>query len=119
MDVNTEGLVRGVSYDTEPEKAYLILIEGYETDNDGKKFRDWDIVEGRQEAYDYIKSMITSDYVSIDIMESKIIVSSEKVKVTDGISIYEFMKAMKESDKVIDYTSFDIEDYVDNDVEGE
>ena len=25
MEVNTEGLVRGVSYDTEPEKTYLIL----------------------------------------------------------------------------------------------
>jgi hypothetical protein len=29
------------------------------------------------------------------------------------------MKVMKEKDKVIDYTSFDIEDYADGDVEGE
>ena len=122
MDVvNTEGLVKGVSYDTEPEKKYLILLEGWETSDGGDKFRDWEIVEGRQEAYDYIKGYIESDYVSIDIYKSKIIVSSEKVKVTDGISIYKFMKSMKENDKVIDYTSFDIEDYVqgDSDVEGE
>ena len=119
MDVNTEGLVRGVSYDTEPEKLYLILIDGEEVDNEGRRFRDWEIVEGRQAAYDYIKNILESDYVSVDVNESKIIVSSEKVKITDGISIYEFMKVMKENDKVIDYTSFDIEDYVNGDVEGE
>lgn len=119
MDVNTEGLVRGVSYDTEPEKLYLILIDGEEVDNEGRRFRDWEIVEGRQAAYDYIKNILQSDYVSVDVNESKIIVSSEKVKITDGISIYEFMKVMKEQDKVIDYTSFDIEDYMNGDVEGE
>jgi hypothetical protein len=119
MDVNTEGLVKGVSYDTEPEKLYLILIDGEEVDNEGRRFRDWEIVEGRQAAYDYIKSILESEYVLVDVNESKIIVSSEKVKITDGISIYEFMKVMKEKDKVIDYTSFDIEDYVNGDVEGE
>ena len=120
MEVNTEGLVKGVSYDTEPEKIYLILIDGEEIiDGDGKKIRDWEFKEGRQAAYDYIKNMIESNYIIVDVMESKIIVSSEKVKVTDGISIYEFMKAMKDNNKVIDYTSFDIEDYVNGDVEGE
>lgn len=111
MEVNTEGLVKGVSYDTEPEKVYLILLEGRDTEEDEALFREWEFKEGRQQAYDYIKSMLESDYIIIDVMESKIIVSSEKVKVTDGITIYEFMKAMKENDKVIDYTSFDIEDY--------
>lgn len=123
MEVNTEGLVRGVSYDTEPEKTYLILLDGceevYGHDDAAKPFRDWQMVEGRQTAYDYIKNMIKSEYVIIDIHKSKIIVSSEKVKITDGISIYEFMKAMKENDKVIDYSSFDIEDYVNGDSEGE
>ena len=118
MEVNTEGLVRGVSYDSEPEKIYLILIDG--TDNEtGQRYRDWELVEGRQAAYDYIKNILESDYVTINVKESKIIVSTEKVKVTDGITIYKFMKSMKENDKVIDYTSFDIEDYVDSDVEGE
>ena len=118
MEVNTEGLVRGVTYDTEPEKIYLILIEGKSQDEE-IEFRDWELKEGRQNAYDYIKDYIMSEYVEIDIHKSRIIVSSEKVKVTDGISIYEFMKAMKDKDKVIDYTSFDIEDYNDGDVEGE
>ena len=123
MEVNTEGLVRGVSYDSEPEKIYLILLEGnepvYGHDDVAKPFRDWQMKEGRQEAYDYIKEMLENKYVEIYVHTSKIIVSSEKVKVTDGISIYEFMKVMKEQDKVIDYTSFDIEDYNNGDVEGE
>lgn len=113
----TDGLLRGVSYDTEPEKLYLILIEGSENDNEGKDFRDWEIVEGRQAAYDYIKNYLESDFVSIDVYKSKIIVSSEKVKVTDGITIYEFMKVMKEKEKVIDYSSFDIDEYIGESVE--
>lgn len=118
MEINTEGLVRGVSYDAEPEKTYLVLIDGIEADT-GNQFRDWEIIEGRQDAYDYILNIVTSEYIIVNVKKSKIIVSSEKVKVTDGISIYEFMKNMKENDKVIDYTSFDIEDYVDGDEEGE
>lgn len=111
MEVNTEGLVRGVSYDTEPEKIYLILLDGEEVSNEATPFRDWQMKEGRQAAYDYIKNMIENEYVNIDIHESKIIVSDNNVKITDGISIYEFMKVMKDSDKVIDYSEFDIEDY--------
>ena len=116
QNVNTDGLIRGVTYDTEPEKIYLILIDGIDKETD-EKYRDWELVEGRQEAYDYIKNMLESEYVLIDVYKSKIIVNSEKVKITDGLSIYEFMKMMKEKDKVIDYTSFDIEDYV-GDIEG-
>ena len=118
QQVNTEGLIRGVSYDpVETEKTYLILIDGEEADNEGKRFRDWEVITGRQNAYDYIKNMLENEYVMIDVDSSKIIVSSDKVKVTDGISIYDFMKSMKEKDKVIDYSSFDIDDYV-GDVEG-
>lgn len=111
MEVNTEGLVRGVSYDTEPEKTYLILLDGVDNDNTANPFRDWQMKEGRQAAYDYIKEMVENQYVNINVHTSRIIVSSEKVKITDSISIYKFMKTMKENDKVIDYSSFDIEDY--------
>lgn len=108
MIENNEGLVRGVTYDTEPDKIYLVLIDG---ESEGQKFRDWEILEGRQKAYDYIMNLLKSNYAEIDIHESRIIVSSEKVKITDGISIYKFMKGMKNNDKVIDYSDFDIEDY--------
>lgn len=113
---NTEGLVRGVTYDTEPEKTYLILIDGMNVYSE-VQYRDWEIVEGRQQAYDYIKNLLLSNLASIDVIKSKIIVDSEKVKITDGVSIYKFMKNMKENNKVIDYTSFDIEDYMDGDDE--
>lgn len=118
VNINTEGLVRGISYDNEPEKTYLILIDGEETSEGGSRFRDWEIVTGRQNAYDYIKNMLENIYVSINVDTSKIIVNSDKVKVLNGLTIYEFMKAMKDEDKVIDYTSFDIDDYLgDGDVE--
>ena len=112
QNVNTEGLIRGVSYDTEPEKVYLILIDGIDKEDDTKPYRDWELVTGRQAAYDYIKSMLENEYIIINVEESKIIVDSEKVKISDGVSIYAFMENMKENDKIIDYTSFDIEDYI-------
>lgn len=112
QNVENQGLIRGVSYDTEPEKTYLILIDGCEKDNEESQHRDWEIVVGRQSAYDYIKNIIESEYILVDVEKSKIIVDSDKVKISDGVSIYEFMKAMKEEDLIIDYTSFDIEDYV-------
>lgn len=122
QNAENQGLIKGVSYDTEPEKTYLILIEGEEVHDDPtsepQKIRDWEIVTGRQSAYDYIKNMIKSGYIIVDTIKSKIIVDSEKVKVSDGITIYEFMKLMKEADKVIDYDSFDIEDYYTGDLEG-
>jgi hypothetical protein len=105
-------LIRGVTYDDENEKTYLILIEGQTNDNDGELMRDWDFKVGRQEAYDYIKNYLESDYIVVDVINSKIVVSSEKIKVTDGVSIFKFMKAMKEDNKVIDETSFDITDYL-------
>lgn len=111
---NEEGLVRGVTYDTEPEKTYLILMDGLERGEGSegetlRPIRDWEIKVGRQQAYDYIKNMLESEYAEFNIYKSKIIVDSITFK--DGVSIYEFMKNMKEGDKVIDYTSFDIEDY--------
>lgn len=120
-NVNTEGLIRGVTYDTEPEKTYLILIDGEEKDEElgNKPFRDWEFKEGRQKAYDYIKDMLEGDFVLIDVYKSKVIVGSEKIKITDGISIYEFMKVMKEKDKVVDYSSFDIEDYINHESDSE
>lgn len=103
---NEQNLIRGVIYDTEPDKTYLILLEDTE-----ESFRDWQIITGRQDAYDYIKSMVISqEYGCIDVEKSKIVVNT--LTIDKAISIYEFMKEMKLKDKVIDYTEFDIDDYV-------
>lgn len=114
QNINEEGLVRGVSYDTEPEKKYLVLIEATDIESE-EQYQEWRFIEGRQNAYDYIKRRIENHYLSVDVHKSLIIVDS--VKINEGISIYSFMKVMKESEKVIDYTSFDIEDYNDYDPE--
>lgn len=118
IQAEEQNLIPGVTYDTEPEKTYLILFEGeYVDGDDSMPLKDWAFIIGRQKAYDYIKDLITNEYANIDVIESKIIVDSDHVKISDHISIYEFMKEMKESEKVIDYTSFDIEDYVCGDIE--
>lgn len=102
---NEQNLIRGVTYDTEPEKTYLVLLEDTE-----ESFRDWQIITGRQEAYDYIKGMIEGqEFGCIDVEKSMIVVNT--LTIDKAITIYEFMKEMKLKDKVIDYTSFDIDDY--------
>lgn len=120
QNAEEQNLIRGVTYDTEPEKTYLILIAGeYIKDGeDEQELKDWAFVIGRQKAYDYIKELVTSEYLNIDIIESRIIVDSDQVKVTEGISLYEFMKVMKLEDKVVDWSSFDIEDFLGGDIEG-
>ena len=103
-------LVPGVTYDDENEKTYLILIEGQGADNYGELIRDWDFKVGRQEAYDYIKNYLESDYVLVDVINSKIIVDTLTIK--ESVSIFKFMKSMKENNKVVDETSFDITEYL-------
>lgn len=104
-------LQKGIIYHDKSEKRYLIIIKGIECDQDEKEFKDWEWKIGRQEAYDYIKGLIESDYVDINVHESKIFVDSEKVKLADALSVYEFMKIMKTDNKVKDDTNFDIEDF--------
>ena len=114
QNINNEGLTRGVIYDTEPEKTYLVLIDATDIESE-EQYQEWRFIEGRQKAYDYIKGRIENHYITVDVHKSLIIVNS--VKINEGISVYSFMKVMKETEKVIDYTSFDIEDYNDYDPE--
>lgn len=96
------------------EKMYLILISGEIVDRHREgEYRDYEWKIGRQNAYEYIRDLIMNEEdVYIDIHKSMII--SESVNILDAISIYEFMKLVKEV--VIDETGFDIEEY---NIEGE
>ena len=80
------------------EKLYLICVAGL-----GDNPNDWVIVEGRTEAYEYIKDMIEE----IDISRSFILVETEKLNTRK--SIYAFMKYVE---RFYEGDSFDIDDYV-------
>ena len=83
---------------------YLILIK---MPNSDETF--WDIVTGREQAYNYIKNNIEI----IDVYESFIIANKMKEINLDNMNtVYDFVKFVKEKNDIVD--EFDIDDYVSN-----
>lgn len=90
----------------EPEELrYLILLVSGE---DSEENRTFEVIQGRIDAYEYIKSLIISE--SIDPINSFIM--SNLTPLDEAVTIFEFMKYMKESGKITDNSNFDIADYV-------
>ena len=104
---------------------YLILLEGEYKYKDGENYKSFEFITGRQAAYDYIKDILMnmndSDYeYMLDISKSRIIseppvVTKDTLRITlsNMLTVYSFMKIMREKGKVTDDSSFDIEDYFD------
>ena len=104
---------------------YLILLEGEYKDRDGENYKSFEMIQGRQAAYDFIKeileNMTDSDYEYIlDVSKSKIISEppvitedTPRITLSNMLSVYSFMKIMRQQNKIKDDTSFDIEDYFD------
>lgn len=97
------------------ERQYIVLLRGDVRDNESLEYRDFEWVVGRQKLYDYLKDLIVNEEdVVINIHTS--IILSETHKITDHLTVYEFMKAAK--NMVIDETGFDIEEYnIEGDIE--
>lgn len=113
------GLVKAITYIPEDDnKKYLILITGEEYSNENIEYRSWEIIESRQMTYDWIKELLLNGDENngfiFDIMKSKVLVDSENVPLSKAISVYRFMILMKTEDKVVDDSTFDIEDYAYN-----
>jgi hypothetical protein len=85
------------------KKVYLICLRTAEGDM-------WDLIEGRNEARDYIKDKIM--YCDVDIESSFILVDTLTLRKRSPI--YDFMKYVEQYIKESD--PFDIEDYVNGDV---
>lgn len=85
------------------EKEYLIFY--YATDDNGDEYKSFELITGRKEAYEWIKSAI--DFIDID--ESRILV--EGVNLENAVTIYDFLKYVK----AFYYDDgFDVDEYIDN-----
>jgi len=81
---------------------YLLLIK---MPNSDETF--WEIIEGREEAYNYIKNNIDI----IDTENSFIVANKMKEINLDNMhTIYDFVKFVKEKNDIVD--EFDIDDYL-------
>ncbi len=83
---------------------YLLLIKVPNSDE-----TYWEIITGRENAYNYIKNNITE----IDVDESFIISNKLKEINLDNLhTIYDFVQFVKKENDIVD--EFDIDDYVIN-----
>lgn len=108
--------------DTPVEKLYLVLKVYVPREDNVEEYRSFEFYKGTsQELYDHIKREIET-HDELDIMRSRVLVDSPTVTISRKCTIYMFMRDMRSSKRIIDDTSFDIEDYAydegDCDVEG-
>lgn len=83
---------------------YLLLIKVPNTDE-----TYWEVITGRETAYEYIKNNITE----IDVDSSFIIANKQKEIDLDNMhTIYGFVKFVKKENDIVD--EFDIDDYIVN-----
>lgn len=110
---------------------YLILLEGEYKYKDGENYKSFELITGRQAAYDFIKDILEnmhdSDYeYMLDVSKSRIISEppvitpdTPRITLSNMLTLYSFMKIMREQNKIVDDSSFDIEDYFDEDIDNE
>lgn len=110
---------------------YLILIDGEYKDDREERYRTYEVVQGRQDAYDFIKTSLQAqeygdcEYI-IDVSTSHIIAEppaelidkTPRITLSNMISIFSFMTAMRREGLIIDEDeSFNIDNYFDGYVE--
>lgn len=102
---------------------YLILMEFCSSSDNEENTRDWCFKRGRQETYDFIRDMLldeneSDDGYTLDVDASLIYADNphipqeaNKLRLSNGISLYKFMKDCYVLQKVKDEGGFDIDDF--------
>lgn len=97
-----------VTFSDDPSsKPYLLLLK---LTDDEEHMADtmWCVQIGRQDTYDYLKNLIKSE--AIDLHHS--FVMSGNIKFEDAITVFRFMKTMRDDEKILDGDEeFNIDDY--------
>lgn len=92
------------------EIKYLLLLHVFHDDDEdytNDECHSWLIKTGRQNVYNYLKDMIEAE--AIDPNMSFIV--SETVTLKKAGTVSAFMKDMKDNQKVIDGSGFDVTEY--------
>lgn len=82
-------------------REYLICYYMYEDD---EEIRQFEFKQGREEAYLFVKFIVSTEQIDINLSK----IYAENVSIKDGISLYRFMKLMEQ---YYDDPNFDIEDF--------
>lgn len=92
-------------------KLYLVL-KYYNSNADNEEdYRDFEFFNGTtQEIYNHLKLEIENSD-TFDIMRSRILVDSPNIQISHKLNIYTFMKDARDTGRVVDESSFNIQDY--------
>lgn len=101
---------------------YLVLLYYDSKDENKEDVKDWRMIIGRQEAYDFIRSSLTNedveDETTLNIDKSLIYADNpdipdenNRLRIRNGISLYRFVRDSVARGKIVEDESFDIEEY--------
>lgn len=114
-DEHVAPLIKPVTIDKDAakEKLYLLLYVLVPSEDNVEDSYQYEFFKGTSfEAYAKIRDMMSNNNeVGLDIMRSRILVDSPKIRISTKCSIYSFMKNMITTGKVIDETGFNIDDF--------
>lgn len=112
------------------EILYLLLLKYVSSKDNEEDVNEWKFVHGRQEVYGYIKNILVNeeengkDSMILNIDESLIYADNpdipddkNKLRLSNGINIYKFMKDCVIRNKVVDDSGFDIEEFHECEIE--
>lgn len=91
------------------QKMYLVLLYINSNDDNVEDSKDFFFIRGRQDVFDALKDALEN--YNADAMRSLIFVDSPKVTISTRTSVYKFMKDMIDTNRVLNDSDFDIQDY--------
>lgn len=101
---NDDGIVEGISFGEDPsEKKYLLFF--IYADEDGNDVKDWEIIIGRDNFYNFIKQ----NAETMDMLNSRALTGS--LTVEDAVCVADIIRSFK-SQGMYKNDGFDIEEYV-------
>ena len=101
---NDDGIVEGISFGEYPsEKKYLLFF--IYADEDGNDVKDWEIIIGRDNFYNFIKQ----NAETMDMLNSRALTGS--LTVEDAVCVADIIRSFK-SQGMYQNDGFDIEEYV-------
>ena len=103
-EVNEDGLVEAISFGEDPnEKVYLIFF--IYADEDGNDVKDWEIIVGRDNFYEFVKN----NAETMDMINSKALTGTLTVK--DATPVADIIRSFKQRG-MYKNDGFDIDEYI-------
>ena len=114
-DEHVAPLIKPVTIDetAAKKKLYLLLYVLVSAEDNVEDSYQYEFFKGTSfDAYEKIRNMMgDNNEIGLDVVRSRILVDSPKIRISTKCSIYSFMKNLITTGKVIDDSGFNIDDF--------